>query len=183
MYGNHADVTFRIINEYLYLFAGVAYYVSATINPILYNLISAKYRSAFKETLCGSPNLRRDPSTRDTTTTRGYRPSIRSQDGYLSRISFRNTRRPQERPVAFEMETIRVLCRSHDETIEEIYRAQAKDFLQRPFHCHQHFYRRDPSETIMEDITPEGASAPVDLTSCSKSQRNNPQSHTCYHSS
>ena len=33
-------------------FAGVLYFVSSTVNPILYNLMSRKYRQAFKETLC-----------------------------------------------------------------------------------------------------------------------------------
>ena len=34
------------------LFAGILYFVSATVNPILYNLMSKKYREAFKVTLC-----------------------------------------------------------------------------------------------------------------------------------
>lgn len=33
-------------------FSGVLYFVSSTVNPILYNLMSKKYREAFKETLC-----------------------------------------------------------------------------------------------------------------------------------
>ena len=32
--------------------SGVLFFVSATINPILYNLMSKKYRQAFKDTLC-----------------------------------------------------------------------------------------------------------------------------------
>ena len=32
--------------------AGVLYYVSSTVNPILYNLMSRKFRQAFHETLC-----------------------------------------------------------------------------------------------------------------------------------
>ena len=35
----------------LYL-SGVLYFVSSTVNPILYNLMSKKYRKAFKDTLC-----------------------------------------------------------------------------------------------------------------------------------
>ena len=44
---------FRTINEYLYHVSGFLYYFSATVNPILYNLMSLKYRHAFRQTLCG----------------------------------------------------------------------------------------------------------------------------------
>ncbi|XP_043466176.1 neuropeptides capa receptor-like [Leptopilina heterotoma] len=40
------------VNDWLYPIAGVLYYFSTTVNPILYNVISTKYRVAFKETLC-----------------------------------------------------------------------------------------------------------------------------------
>ena len=39
---------YREINEYIYYITGCFYYFSATINPILYNVMSAKYRQAFK---------------------------------------------------------------------------------------------------------------------------------------
>ena len=45
---------FRTINEWLMYASGVLYYVSSTINPILYNLMSVRYRQAFKKTLCGA---------------------------------------------------------------------------------------------------------------------------------
>ena len=35
-----------------FLLSGVLYFVSSTVNPILYNLMSKRYRQAFKETLC-----------------------------------------------------------------------------------------------------------------------------------
>lgn len=41
------------MNEWLYYIAGCFYYFSSTINPILYNLMSVKYRLAFRQTLCG----------------------------------------------------------------------------------------------------------------------------------
>lgn len=44
---------FRTLNEYLYYASGFFYYLSATVNPILYNLMSLKYRHAFRQTLCG----------------------------------------------------------------------------------------------------------------------------------
>lgn len=44
---------FPEINEWMYYIAGIFYYVSSTVNPILYNVMSAKYRFAFKKTLFG----------------------------------------------------------------------------------------------------------------------------------
>lgn len=44
---------YRMINEYLFYISGVLYYFSATVNPILYNLMSLKYRHAFHQTLFG----------------------------------------------------------------------------------------------------------------------------------
>ena len=44
---------YRKVNEYLFYISGVLYYFSATVNPILYNLMSLKYRHAFYQTLFG----------------------------------------------------------------------------------------------------------------------------------
>ena len=44
---------FRTINEFLYSISGICYYASSTMNPILYNMMSSRYRQAFKNTLCG----------------------------------------------------------------------------------------------------------------------------------
>ncbi|XP_034481709.1 neuropeptides capa receptor isoform X2 [Drosophila innubila] len=41
------------VNEWLFSIAGFSYYVTCTINPILYNVMSKRYRVAFKEILCG----------------------------------------------------------------------------------------------------------------------------------
>ncbi|XP_043466372.1 neuropeptides capa receptor-like [Leptopilina heterotoma] len=51
IYGANADY-YPDLNEFLYIFSGFLYYFSTTINPILYNLMSSRYRKAFKETLC-----------------------------------------------------------------------------------------------------------------------------------
>ncbi|XP_051161878.1 neuropeptides capa receptor-like [Leptopilina boulardi] len=51
IYGANADY-YPDLNEFLYIFSGFLYYISTTINPILYNLMSSRYRKAFKETLC-----------------------------------------------------------------------------------------------------------------------------------
>lgn len=40
------------LNEWLYILSGCLYYFSTTVNPILYNLMSVKYRNAFKQTIC-----------------------------------------------------------------------------------------------------------------------------------
>ena len=49
------------VNEKLYYINGIFLYLSSTINPIIYNLMSAKYRRAFITTLsscCGAKNTR-----------------------------------------------------------------------------------------------------------------------------
>ncbi|XP_017042441.1 neuropeptides capa receptor isoform X1 [Drosophila ficusphila] len=43
------------INEALFSIAGFAYYVSCTVNPIVYSVMSRRYRVAFRELLCGKP--------------------------------------------------------------------------------------------------------------------------------
>ncbi|XKL61230.1 hypothetical protein PGB90_008287 [Kerria lacca] len=53
LYANRSAPYYPKINEWLYYIAGCFYYFSSTINPILYNLMSVKYRSAFRQTLCG----------------------------------------------------------------------------------------------------------------------------------
>ncbi|XP_011158889.1 neuropeptides capa receptor isoform X2 [Solenopsis invicta] len=63
---------FDDINEWLYPLGGCLYYFSTTVNPILYNVMSAKYRLAFKKTLyCSptSPTITRDDlsSMKDST--------------------------------------------------------------------------------------------------------------------
>ena len=39
------------IHKYI-LYLGCLYFLSSTLNPLLYNLMSAKYREAFKTTFC-----------------------------------------------------------------------------------------------------------------------------------
>ncbi|XP_067000362.2 neuropeptides capa receptor [Anabrus simplex] len=71
---------FPEINEWMYYIAGCFYYFSSTVNPILYNVMSAKYRDAFFRTLCCMhPKLRRgvpgDTSSFQETTL-GYTTSM-----------------------------------------------------------------------------------------------------------
>ena len=35
---------FRTVNQYLFYFSGILYYMSSTLNPLLYTLLSLKYR-------------------------------------------------------------------------------------------------------------------------------------------
>ncbi|XP_071864086.1 neuropeptides capa receptor isoform X3 [Bombus fervidus] len=80
----YEDSTYDDINQWVYPLTGCLYYFSTTINPILYNVMSAKYRNAFKETCRCSPN---NPSIsrvglssmRDSSTICGVRPSQASQ--------------------------------------------------------------------------------------------------------
>merc|ERR1719192_1067687 len=45
---------FRMANQYLFYFSGFLYYLSSTLNPLLYTILSVKYREAFKKViLCG----------------------------------------------------------------------------------------------------------------------------------
>ncbi|XP_065334957.1 neuropeptides capa receptor-like [Cloeon dipterum] len=50
------DGDLKTIEKDLYSTSGFTFYLSSTINPILYNLMSAKYRNAFKATLCNQKN-------------------------------------------------------------------------------------------------------------------------------
>ena len=42
----------HVIHAVLFYMSGILYYVSAVINPILYNIMSLKFRRAFRTTLC-----------------------------------------------------------------------------------------------------------------------------------
>ena len=67
---------FRTVNQYLFYLSGCFYFLSSTLNPVLYNLMSAKYRQAFNRALLCKPegSPRRDslgwlPHTLATSTT------------------------------------------------------------------------------------------------------------------
>lgn len=51
IYGKHWP-NYSIINENLFAIAGLFYYLSCTINPIIYNAMSTRYRTAFRQTFC-----------------------------------------------------------------------------------------------------------------------------------
>lgn len=58
------------LNAWVFYITGILYYFSSTLNPILYNLMSNRYRLAFKEILCGTKSkhklLRRSSTLRET---------------------------------------------------------------------------------------------------------------------
>eukprot|EP00090_Calanus_glacialis_P021828 TRINITY_DN33669_c0_g1_i1.p1 TRINITY_DN33669_c0_g1~~TRINITY_DN33669_c0_g1_i1.p1 ORF type:complete len:422 (+),score=119.18 TRINITY_DN33669_c0_g1_i1:180-1268(+) len=85
------------INEKLFYVAGMFLYLNSTINPIIYNLISAKYRKAFKETLLKSCFSK----------ARAYEKSmVRAEDSCFSRIT--TDRRKQENSVSLDMKSLKV---------------------------------------------------------------------------
>ncbi|CAO1392040.1 unnamed protein product [Diamesa hyperborea] len=51
LYGQNIE-SFKSLNQWVFAVSGWLYYVSCTINPILYNVMSHRYRIAFRETLC-----------------------------------------------------------------------------------------------------------------------------------
>jgi len=61
--------------------AGVLYFVSTTVNPILYNVLSRKYRAAFTMTLCQACM---DDATRLRLQRDGFRATMRSCSVYQS---------------------------------------------------------------------------------------------------
>lgn len=83
---------FPEINEWMYHVAGIFYYISSTVNPILYNVMSAKYRLAFKKTLCGFVQSRKASNHRTNFTSINqldhsftYFPSEKQQSRSLQR--------------------------------------------------------------------------------------------------
>ncbi|VVC39814.1 Neuromedin U receptor,G protein-coupled receptor, rhodopsin-like,GPCR, rhodopsin-like, 7TM [Cinara cedri] len=82
------------VNELLYTIAGCFYYFSSTVNPILYNLMSMKYRRAFQETLCGQ---RRNRVSRDLQSS--FRDTIVPLNTMTSTTDFRRSvHRPVRNP-------------------------------------------------------------------------------------
>lgn len=66
--------------------SGVTYYVSATINPILYSIMSLKFRQAFRDTLmrcCGRRAARHGKSA-SVTFPSGFRSTFRSSVAFES---------------------------------------------------------------------------------------------------
>ncbi|XP_068445991.1 neuromedin-U receptor 1 [Clinocottus analis] len=46
----------REIFQYVHIVSGVLFYLSAAVNPVLYNLMSTRFREMFKEVMCHRPH-------------------------------------------------------------------------------------------------------------------------------
>ncbi|XP_061396132.1 neuropeptides capa receptor-like [Musca vetustissima] len=79
IYGRENKYYFEI-NEWLFSITGFAYYLSCTINPILYNVMSHRYRVAFKDTLCGK--CRKNGFNRDQSSFRTLATSLSNNGNY-----------------------------------------------------------------------------------------------------
>ncbi|KAL0830202.1 hypothetical protein ABMA28_003657 [Loxostege sticticalis] len=77
---------YQTINNHLFNVAGAFYYVSATVNPILYNLMSHRYRIAFKETLCCSKARRKQNKYREHSSIRETMVNHTSEGAHLVRV-------------------------------------------------------------------------------------------------
>ncbi|CAG5128118.1 unnamed protein product [Candidula unifasciata] len=51
LYVVHWTPQLHIIQSHIFYISGVLYFVSSTVNPILYNVISKRYRAAFRQTI------------------------------------------------------------------------------------------------------------------------------------
>lgn len=59
---------YSIINEVLFTIAGCFYYLSCAINPIIYNVMSHRYRIAFRKTFCCGSKTNTKPKFKKTNT-------------------------------------------------------------------------------------------------------------------
>ncbi|XP_053616217.1 neuropeptides capa receptor-like isoform X2 [Plodia interpunctella] len=85
IYGEHL-MQFQVINEHLFNVAGALYYVSATVNPILYNVMSGRYRVAFKETLLCRPSRRGSKTVELTSSGKSCRR--RERISFISKVDY-----------------------------------------------------------------------------------------------
>lgn len=50
---------FQDTTDLIFFSTGILYYFQSTLNPLLYNIMSERYRTAFREILCGRTSTRR----------------------------------------------------------------------------------------------------------------------------
>ncbi|KAL2090208.1 hypothetical protein ACEWY4_014896 [Coilia grayii] len=50
--------------QYVHVISGVFFYLSSAVNPVLYNLMSSRFREMFKEAVCQRPSRRQPAPTR-----------------------------------------------------------------------------------------------------------------------
>ncbi|XP_062386827.1 neuromedin-U receptor 1 [Sardina pilchardus] len=56
-----------MIFEWVHVLSGVFFYLSSAVNPVLYNLLSTRFREMFKEVMCQSLHRRYSVTSRSTT--------------------------------------------------------------------------------------------------------------------
>lgn len=79
IYASNDQPTAVVVYEVLHYMSGVLYYVSATINPILYHIMSLKFRTAFKETLGTCCRRRSSIRTRQSGSFYSFNSTVRSR--------------------------------------------------------------------------------------------------------
>ncbi|XP_026736233.1 neuropeptides capa receptor-like isoform X2 [Trichoplusia ni] len=77
---------FHTINECLFYVGGACYYISATVNPILYNVMSHRYRMAFTETLCCGAVINKKGRYREHSSIRETMVNHHSEGTHLVRV-------------------------------------------------------------------------------------------------
>ncbi|XP_066999950.1 neuropeptides capa receptor-like [Anabrus simplex] len=104
LYGQDSP-NFAEINEWMFYITGCFYYLSATVNPILYNVMSAKYRNAFFKTLCchsqkesprDSSNFHESSISYTSSVYRHRRCSSRVYSVYKQNLSLKVIQEPDE---------------------------------------------------------------------------------------
>ncbi|XP_063794630.1 growth hormone secretagogue receptor type 1-like [Pseudophryne corroboree] len=81
------EYMFYDLTQYLNLISMVLFYLSASINPMLYNIMSQKYRAAMSKIL----NIRQDPQSRNTT--RSEQSSLEGTE--LSSFTYKSSSKKQ----------------------------------------------------------------------------------------
>lgn len=84
----------HVVFNVLYYISGILYYVSSTINPILYNIMSLKFRQAFKNTIC-RPCMRKKKRPKVTSYKFYSRPL--NTDSYVTMIAVQANGKPGTR--------------------------------------------------------------------------------------
>ncbi|KAF2880628.1 hypothetical protein ILUMI_25547, partial [Ignelater luminosus] len=115
------------LNAWMFYITGILYYFSSTLNPVLYNVMSNRYRNAFKEILCGIKTkhklLRRSSTFRDTRLSTDNFKRVSNSDA-LNRHSSRRQfiRNSTENDVIME-EDILQLVQSEESSTTKVFQS------------------------------------------------------------
>ncbi|CAL8106675.1 unnamed protein product [Orchesella dallaii] len=98
---------YQSIYQGVHYISGILYYISTCINPILYHIMSNKFRQAFKDTLsrfCGKPNSRLQHRTYSAISHRSSRMGVRNHH------QFSSVRKPPETDTCFKCRRTSSIC-------------------------------------------------------------------------